>query len=170
MKIYHNPRCSKSRQTLQIIKDAGVEPEVIEYLKDVPSEAELKEVIALLGIKPYDLLRRGEADFRENFKGKDLSDDEWVAAMVKYPKLIERPIVVKQKKAAIESHISLLNINLKSPSFYFKMVELKKVFKTIELTPNHQKLQTELEELETLLSQGRENMVSLVERRTRSEQ
>lgn len=59
--------------------------------------------------------------------------------------------VVKQKKAAIESHISLLNINLKSPSFYFKMVELKKVFKTIELTPNHQKLQTELEELETLL-------------------
>ena len=101
MKIYHNPRCSKSRQTLQIIKDAGVEPEVIEYLKDVPSEAELKEVIALLGIKPYDLLRRGEADFRENFKGKDLSDDEWVAAMVKYPKLIERPIVVKQKKAVL---------------------------------------------------------------------
>ncbi|MGB1317222.1 MAG: arsenate reductase (glutaredoxin) [Flavobacteriales bacterium] len=101
MKIYHNPRCSKSRQTLQIIKDAGVEPEVIEYLKDVPSEAELKEVIALLGIKPYDLLRRGEADFRENFKGKDLSDDEWVAAMVKFPKLIERPIVVKQKKAVL---------------------------------------------------------------------
>ena len=101
MKIYHNPRCSKSRQTLQIIKDAGVEPEVIEYLTDVPSEGELKEIIGMLGIKPYDLLRRGEADFKENFKGKDLSDDEWIAAMVKYPKLIERPIVVKQKKAGL---------------------------------------------------------------------
>ena len=101
MKIYHNPRCSKSRQTLQLIKDAGVEPEVIEYLTDVPSKAELKELVAMLGIKPYDLLRRGETDFKENFKGKDLSDDEWIAAMVKYPKLIERPIVVKQKKAVL---------------------------------------------------------------------
>lgn len=101
MKIYHNPRCSKSRETLQLIKDAGVEPEVIEYLTDVPTEAELKEIIGLLGIKPYDLLRRGEADFKDHFKGKDLSDDEWIAAMVKYPKLIERPIVVKQKKAVI---------------------------------------------------------------------
>jgi arsenate reductase len=101
MKIYHNPRCSKSRQTLQLIKDAGVEPEIIDYLKDVPSEAELRELIAMLGIKPYDLLRRGEADFKEKFKGKDLSDDEWIAAMVKYPKLIERPIVVKQKKAIL---------------------------------------------------------------------
>ena len=101
MKIYHNPRCSKSRQTLQLIKDAGVEPEIIDYLKDVPSESELKELVAMLGIKPYDLLRRGEADFKQNFKGKDLSDAEWIAAMVKYPKLIERPIVVKQKKAVL---------------------------------------------------------------------
>lgn len=101
MKIYHNPRCSKSRQTLQIIKDAGVEPEVIEYLNEVPSEGELKEIINMLGIKPYELLRRGEADFKENFKGKNLSDDEWIAAMVKYPKLIERPIVVKHKKAVL---------------------------------------------------------------------
>ncbi|MFT4544078.1 MAG: arsenate reductase, partial [Bacteroidia bacterium] len=101
MKIYHNPRCSKSRQTLQLIKDTGVEPEVIEYLVNIPSESELKELVAMLGIKPYDLLRRGEADFKENFKGKDLSDEEWIAAMVKYPKLIERPIVVKQKKAVL---------------------------------------------------------------------
>ena len=101
MKIYHNPRCSKSRQTLQLIKDAGVEPEVIEYLTDVQTEDELKEIVEMLGIKPYDLLRRGEADFKENFKGKELSDDEWIAAMVKYPKLIERPIVVKQKKAVL---------------------------------------------------------------------
>lgn len=101
MKIYHNPRCTKSRQTLQLIRDAGIEPEIVEYLNDVPTEAELKELVAMLGIKTYDLLRRGEADFKENFKGKDLSDDEWIAAMVKYPKLIERPIVVKQKKAVL---------------------------------------------------------------------
>ena len=101
MKIYHNPRCTKSRQTLELIRNAGIEPEIIEYLNNVPSEAELKELIALLGIKPYDLLRRGEADFKDHFKGKDLSDDEWIAAMVKYPKLIERPIVVKQKKAVL---------------------------------------------------------------------
>jgi arsenate reductase len=101
MKIYHNPRCSKSRQTLQLIKDAGVEPEIIDYLKDVPSESEMKELIVMLGIKPYDLLRRGESDFKENFKRKVLSDDEWIAAMVKFPKLIERPIVVKQTKAVL---------------------------------------------------------------------
>ncbi len=101
MKIYHNPRCRKSRETLQLIHDAGVEPQVIEYLTDVPSASELKEIIAMLGIKPYNLLRRGEADFKVNFKGKDLSDDEWIAAMVRYPKLIERPIVVKQKKAVL---------------------------------------------------------------------
>lgn len=101
MKIYHNPRCTKSRQTLELIREAGIEPEIVEYLNDVPTEAELKELIQLLGIKPYDLLRRGEADFKENFKGKELSDDEWIAAMVKYPKLIERPIVVKQKKAVL---------------------------------------------------------------------
>lgn len=101
MKIYHNPRCRKSRETLQIIQDAGIEPQVIEYLKDVPSEEELKELVSLLGIKPYDLLRRAEADFKENFRGKDLSDDEWISAMAKYPKLIERPIVVKQKKAVL---------------------------------------------------------------------
>lgn len=101
MKIYHNPRCTKSRQTLQLIREAGIEPEIIEYLNDVPTKTELKELIQLLGIKPYDLLRRGEADFKDNFKGKELSDDEWIAAMVKYPKLIERPIVVKQKKAVL---------------------------------------------------------------------
>lgn len=101
MKIYHNPRCSKSRQTLQLITDAGVAPEIVEYLKDIPSKTELLEVITLLGIKPYDLLRRGEADFKENFKGKNLTDDQWIDAMIKFPKLIERPIVVKGKKAVL---------------------------------------------------------------------
>lgn len=101
MKIYHNPRCSKSRQTLQLIQNAGVKPEIIEYLNDIPSKEELKSVINILGMKPYDLLRRGESDFKENYKGKVLSDSQWIDAMIKYPKLIERPIVVKGKKAVI---------------------------------------------------------------------
>lgn len=101
MKIYHNPRCSKSRQTLQIIEESGAEVQIIEYLKDIPSKAELKSVIMLLGVKPEEILRKGEADFKDNFKGKTLSDDQWIDAMIKYPKLIERPIVVKEKRAVI---------------------------------------------------------------------
>ena len=101
MKIYHNPRCSKSRDTLQLIRDAGVEPVVIEYLLNVPTKKELKELIKLLGMKPFDLIRQGEPDFKEKFKGKELSDDDWIDAMMKYPKLIERPIVVKHKKAIL---------------------------------------------------------------------
>jgi len=101
MKIYHNPRCSKSRQTLQLIRDAGIEPVIIEYLVDIPSKEELESVIRLLGFRPYDLLRRGEVDFKENYKGKDLSDNQWLDAMIEFPKLIERPIVVKGKKAVL---------------------------------------------------------------------
>ena len=69
MKIYHNPRCSKSRQTLNLIKEKGVEVEIIEYLKVIPSEKELSSIIKLLGIKPEKLLRKGEVDYKENFKG-----------------------------------------------------------------------------------------------------
>lgn len=101
MKIYHNPRCSKSRQTLNLIKDKGVEVEIIEYLKVIPSEKELSSIINLLGIKPEELLRKGEADYKENFKGKTLSGSEWIRAMIKYPKLIERPIVVSGNKAIL---------------------------------------------------------------------
>ena len=101
MKIYHNPRCSKSRQTLSLIKEKGVEVEIIEYLKVIPSEKELRSIIKLLGIKPEKLLRKGEADYKENFKGKILSDEEWISAMVQYPKLIERPIVVSDNKAIL---------------------------------------------------------------------
>ncbi|MCP4120899.1 MAG: arsenate reductase (glutaredoxin) [Bacteroidetes bacterium] len=99
--IYHNPRCSKSRQTLQLLKDNGVEPDVVEYLTDIPSKSELKALLKKLGISAYDLLRRKEAIFREEFKGKELSEDEWIKAMNQYPKLIERPIVVKGNKAAL---------------------------------------------------------------------
>lgn len=99
--IYHNPRCAKSRQTLAIIEENGKDAVVREYLKNPPSHDELKEVIAMLGISPEQLIRKGEAIFKEKFKGKKLSDDEWVKAMVEHPKLIERPIVIQGKKAVI---------------------------------------------------------------------
>lgn len=101
MKIYHNPRCRKSRETLQILQDAGKEPEIIEYLKTPPSEAELRELLDKLGLAPQQLLRKQEAIFKEQFKGKELTDAEWIAAMVQYPKLIERPIVVRGDKAVL---------------------------------------------------------------------
>lgn len=101
MKIYHNPRCSKSRQTLQLINDSGKEVEIIEYLNLPPSIEELKSIIELLGISPEQLLRKNEAIFKEQFKGKSFSDDEWIQIMVENPKLIERPIVVDGKTAVL---------------------------------------------------------------------
>ncbi len=101
MKIYHNPRCRKSRETLEIINQSGKEVEIIEYLNDTPSENELKEIISLLGISPEQLLRKNEAIFKENFKGKTLTDDQWIKVMVENPKLIERPIVIDGKKAVL---------------------------------------------------------------------
>lgn len=101
LQIFHNPRCTKSRETLKLLQDANLEVEIIEYLKDVPTVAELEVVIDKLGIKPFELIRRGEVIFKEQFKGLILSDREWVEAMVKYPKLIERPIVIKGNEAAI---------------------------------------------------------------------
>jgi arsenate reductase len=101
MKIYHNPRCSKSRETLAIIQDKGIKVEVIEYLTEAPTIKELKKLIKLLGKKPFDIIRKGEADFKTHFKGKELSDEEWIDAMIAYPKLIERPIVVSGNKAVL---------------------------------------------------------------------
>jgi len=101
MKIYHNPRCSKSRQTLKILIDNGIEPEILEYLIDVPTIEELKTVLKKLGLAPIQILRKGEAIFKEKYKGQDLSDDQWLAAMVENPKLIERPIVINGNKAVL---------------------------------------------------------------------
>ena len=101
MKIYHNPRCSKSRQTFQLIKDAGKDVDVVEYLNTPPTFAELKHLIDILGISPEQLLRKGEAIFKEQFKGKSFTDDEWIEIMIKNPKLIERPIVVDGEKAVL---------------------------------------------------------------------
>lgn len=101
IKIYHNQRCSKSRCTLDILKENEAEMEVIDYQSNPPSVAELKEILKMLGMKPSDLLRKGESIFKENYKGRELSDEEWIAAMIEFPKLIERPIVVNNGRAVI---------------------------------------------------------------------
>ncbi|MEZ5002857.1 MAG: arsenate reductase (glutaredoxin) [Chitinophagales bacterium] len=101
IEIYHNPRCTKSRETLQLLESKGIEPKVIEYLKDVPTEKELKGILKKLGIKANDLLRKNETIFKELYKGKELSEDEWIKAMIQHPKLIERPIVINDQKAAL---------------------------------------------------------------------
>ncbi len=98
---YHNPRCRKSRETLEFLKEKGIEPELFFYLKTPPTFEELKEVVRKLGIKPYDLIRKNEKIFKENFKGKEFSDDEWIKIMTENPKLIERPIIIKEDKAVI---------------------------------------------------------------------
>lgn len=101
MKIYHNPRCTKSRETLALIKDAGVEVEIVEYLKNIPSREEFQLILSKLNMKPSQLLRKNEAVYKEKFKNSNFTEEEWISIMLEYPKLIERPIVVKQNKAVL---------------------------------------------------------------------
>ncbi len=101
MKIYHNPRCSKSRQTLQLIKDSGTDVEIVEYLKEIPTTEELEMILMKLNLKPKDIIRKSEAIYKEKFKNSDFNDDEWIKIMIEYPKLIERPIVIKGNKAVL---------------------------------------------------------------------
>lgn len=98
--IYHNPRCSKSRETLKLIEDKGMAPRVVEYLKTPPSAAELARILALLGKGPRDVLRKKEAA-EAGIDPATLSDDALIAAMVANPAVIERPIVVTAGKAAL---------------------------------------------------------------------
>lgn len=100
--IYHNPRCSKSRAALQLLKDRGIEPQIIEYLKTPPDAARLKELLAMLDMSPRDLMRKGEAPYKDlNLADEALDDDALVAAMVENPILIERAIVVAGAKAKV---------------------------------------------------------------------
>lgn len=100
--IYHNPRCSKSRQTLALLEERGLSPEVVLYLETPPDAATLKTLLAKLGISPRQLLRKGEDDYKAlNLKDESLADDDLITAMVAHPKLIERPIVVNGNKAAL---------------------------------------------------------------------
>lgn len=101
IKIYHNPRCTKSRQGLEIVENSGKPFEIIKYLDEHLSAKALKEIINLLGIKPIDLVRKNEAIWKSNYKGKTLNDAQIIDAMVKNPKLIERPIVIRGNKAVI---------------------------------------------------------------------
>ncbi|MBT8310220.1 MAG: arsenate reductase (glutaredoxin) [Flavobacteriaceae bacterium] len=101
IKIYHNPRCRKSRQGLAIVENSGKEFEVIEYLKETPTREELKNIIDLLEINPLELVRKNEQVWKDNYKGKDLSDEAIVEALLTHPKLIERPIVINNNNAVI---------------------------------------------------------------------
>jgi arsenate reductase len=100
--ILHNPRCSKSRATLQLLRDQGHEPEIIQYLETPPDAGQLAEILAALGRQPRELMRTREPEYRDQGLGEgSLSDDELIAAMVATPKLIERPIVLAGGRAAV---------------------------------------------------------------------
>lgn len=99
--IYHNPKCSKSRGALALLERRGVDATVIEYLKTPPTAAELAALVAKLGIAPEQLVRKGEDVYKQHYAGKTLSAEEWIAAMVRHPILIERPIVVVGDRAVL---------------------------------------------------------------------
>lgn len=100
--IYHNPRCSKSRQTLALLEEQDVQPEVIEYVKTPPSVETLSDIISKLGISARQLLRKGEAEYKDlNLADESLTEQQIIQAMCDYPKLIERPIVIHNGHARI---------------------------------------------------------------------
>jgi len=100
--IYHNPRCSKSRQTLELLNERGVEAQVVEYLQTPPDAATLRSILDMLGIEPRQLMRSNEPEYRDlNLDDASLSREQLIAAMVSHPRLIQRPIVVRGGKAAL---------------------------------------------------------------------
>ena len=100
--IYHNPKCSKSRQTLKLLQEQGINPVTIEYLKNPPTVEKLKEILSLLGVSPRDLMRKKEDEYKElDLANSKLSDEDLIGFMVKNPILIERPIVLANGKAAL---------------------------------------------------------------------
>jgi len=110
--IYHNPRCGKSRSALALLQEKGVQPRIIEYLKTPPTTEELRAILKKLGMKPEQIVRKGEDVYKQKFSGKMLTDEQWLDALAMNPILIERPIVVKGDKAVIgrpaENVVSLL--------------------------------------------------------------
>lgn len=101
IQIYHNPRCGKSREVLQYLKDKGIEPQIILYLQNPPTFDELKELVRKLKINPTDLIRKKEKIFIENYSTAHLSDDECIKVMTEHPILIERPIIISGNNAVI---------------------------------------------------------------------
>jgi len=109
IKIYHNNRCSKSRCGVELLENSGKNYEIVKYLETIPSVDELKHIITLLGITPIQLVRKNEAIWKENYKGKELSDADIILAMIDNPKLIERPIVINGNKAVIGRPTELIS-------------------------------------------------------------
>ena len=112
-RLYHNPRCSKSRQTLELLRQHEIEPEIILYLDSPPSITELSDLLTKLAFRASDLLRKGESIYKEKIKPYDLSEQDLLALMIEYPKLIERPIAVCGKRAVLgrppENVLELIN-------------------------------------------------------------
>lgn len=103
MKIYHNPRCAKSRAGLKYLEDSGREFEIVKYLEEGITVNELGDIIARTGKKPFDFVRTQEQDYKNEFKGKILSDAAWLKILAENPKLLQRPIVVNGDKAVLGS-------------------------------------------------------------------
>jgi arsenate reductase (glutaredoxin) len=99
--IYHNSRCGKSRGALAILEEHGIEPVIVEYLKNPPTKDELRAILEKLRMKPEQIVRKGEDVYKDKFSNRTLSDDQWLEALAKYPILIERPIVVKGNRAVV---------------------------------------------------------------------
>ncbi|MDY7393918.1 arsenate reductase (glutaredoxin) [Aureibaculum sp. 2210JD6-5] len=112
MKIYHNNRCSKSRSGLEILNSSKQDFEVVDYINNPLSEKEIKDLLKKLDFTPIQLIRKNESVWKENYKGKTLSDAEIIKAMSKHPKLIERPIVVKGDKAVLGRPPENINVLL----------------------------------------------------------
>ncbi|MCY1635118.1 arsenate reductase family protein [Marinifilum sp. D737] len=99
LKIYHNPRCAKSRAGLKYLQEKGLEPEIRLYLKEEFTEAELADVLMRMHKEPQEIIRTQEKIFKSDFKGKNFNREEWIKILIEYPKLIQRPIIVKDCKA-----------------------------------------------------------------------
>lgn len=101
MQIYHNPRCGKSRKALELLNDNGASPEIVLYMNEGVDKKILKSLIKKMKINPVDLVRKNEKLYKEEYKGKELSDDEWISVMSENPRLMERPIIVTEDKVLV---------------------------------------------------------------------
>lgn len=113
IKVFHNNRCSKSRQALALVKDISSKIEIVDYMNITMSREELQNLLVQLNMKPSELLRKGESDYKEHIKGKNLSDEDVLDLMLLYPKLIERPIIVRNEKAIVARPPELVHSFLK---------------------------------------------------------
>ena len=101
MRIYHNPRCRKSREALTLLHEKGADPQIVEYLKTPPTTEELSVILNKMGKQAEEIIRKNEQVYKENFKGKTLTNEEWIQVLVDNPILIERPIVIEGEKAVL---------------------------------------------------------------------